>query len=97
MRGGPLRLRLAPRCRDAGQGCRPAQLRRVTLGCAASEQVSGAGEGALTQHLERKCGFSRGEGSAGYRGSGGRQRVLLGIGRECEVRRVRVAVSSECG
>lgn len=34
----------------------------MTLGCAASEQVSGAGEGALTQHLERKCGFSRGKG-----------------------------------
>lgn len=71
-----------------GQGCRPAQLRRVTLGCAASEQVPGAGEGALTRHLERKCGFSRGKGVLVAGGQAEGREVLLGTGtgRECEVR-----------
>lgn len=60
-----------------GQGCRPAQLRRVTLGCAASEQVPGAGEGALTRHLERKCGFSRGKGVLVAGGQAEGREVLL--------------------
>lgn len=76
MRGGPFRLRLAVSC-DAGEGGCPAQLQRVTLGCAASEQVPGAGKGALTQYLEKKWGFTWGMG-----------RLTAGAQarRECEVR-----------
>lgn len=69
MRGGPFRLRLAVSC-DAGEGGCPAQLQRVTLGCAASEQVPGAGKGALTKYLERKWGVHLGDGKADCRGSG---------------------------
>lgn len=69
----------------------------MTLGCAASEQVPGAGEGALTQHLERKCGFSRGKGVlvAGAQAECGEgaprhREGMHGAG-------ARVAVSFECG
>lgn len=55
----------------------------MTLGCAASEQVPSADQGALTQYLERKWGFSWGMGMLFAGHQTGRKCEVQGRGLQC--------------